>query len=352
MKIALILPANREVCPYVDIYISILQKNNIEYDIIYHNTRGFDNKGIGFNSIFSKSSSKFKKVFSYFLFSRFIKKNCREKRYDKVIVFTSQLAIFLSLFLQKKYLKNYIIDFRDISIEQKTPFLFSSVAEKARSLVVSSPGFIPYLPKKSKFVLCHNLHINLFDKLSFHKAKTVSFPIKVLTIGSIRDLQANIKVIDDLKNNEKFELKFVGTGPASKQIESYCVKNNIDNVSFEGFYLKEDEINYYLEADIINVFYPLTLAMTTSLSNRFYNALISKKPMLVTKKTIHEEYVQKYGLGLSLNWEDDIENQITKYFESVYNPESFDTNCQLTLTDIMEDMEKFKGNISDFFNIE
>ena len=40
MKLGLLLPTNIYFCPYVKIYTDILDKNNIQYDIIYPDKRG------------------------------------------------------------------------------------------------------------------------------------------------------------------------------------------------------------------------------------------------------------------------------------------------------------------------
>ena len=44
MKLGLLLPTNIYFCPYVKIYTDILDKNNIQYDIIYPDKRGLKEK--------------------------------------------------------------------------------------------------------------------------------------------------------------------------------------------------------------------------------------------------------------------------------------------------------------------
>lgn len=56
--------------------------------------------------------------------------------------------------------------------------------------------------------------------------------IRISFIGNVRYYNLNIKLLDLLKNDERFRIQFYGT--ESEKIRDYCVTNGIRNVDFEG----------------------------------------------------------------------------------------------------------------------
>lgn len=120
-KIALVIPTNLWFCPFVDIYTDILKRNDHDYDIICWDRDGKTTENaIRFKHSIGKTALS--KLKGYYDFSRFIKSILKKNEYSKVIIFTSQVGIFLSSFLKKNFQNNYIFDFRDLSIEQKSFF--------------------------------------------------------------------------------------------------------------------------------------------------------------------------------------------------------------------------------------
>ena len=60
MKIGLILPANIWYCPFVNIYTKILERENIDYDIISWNKEGNETQGIQYNKQYKKEPRLYK----------------------------------------------------------------------------------------------------------------------------------------------------------------------------------------------------------------------------------------------------------------------------------------------------
>jgi hypothetical protein len=50
----------------------------------------------------------------------------------------------------------------------------------------------------------------------------------------------------------------------------------------------------------MNIFYPRVITHDTALSNRFYNSLIHRKPMIVTKGTIQGDYAERFNVGVAI----------------------------------------------------
>ena len=165
MKLGLLLPTNIYFCPYVKIYTDVLDKDNIQYHIIYPDKRGLkEEAAYRYTRKIDDKANKIAKLLYYWDYSRFLRKTIKKEQYDKLIVFGPQVGIFLKSFLKKHYKNKFILDYRDLSIEQNFKGIYGELMELAALHVVSSPGFIKCLPNVCDSVLIHNLDINIFKQ--------------------------------------------------------------------------------------------------------------------------------------------------------------------------------------------
>lgn len=351
MRIGLLLPSNIWFCPYASIYTNILKDNNIDFDIISWNRDGSEKAGDCVFDLQAISLNRLGKFSSFFKYIRYIKKITSERKYDKLIVFGPQLAILLYPFLKKKYNKKFILDFRDLSIEQLPVInkMFKKVVDISSLCAISSLGFIKYLPQ-STFLLSHNFDFN--EKLKdCIQTKEDSEVIKVLTIGSIRNYDSNLEVIKALGNKVNINLYFVGKGVASNDLEKYVKENNINNVFFKGFYQKGEEKKIIENCTILNIYFPNIKSHSSIMSNRFYHGIAFKKPMIVTSNSIQGDYVEKYDLGLSINNCDNLYELLINYNKN-FDSNKFEINSNKLLSIFREDYTKFHQNILKFLEIE
>lgn len=348
MKIALLIQNNLWFCPYVKIYTDLLDLWGISYDKIYWNRDNSDQpEGIPYNG--PKVQSKYAKLIGYFLYSRFIRKIVTKNKYDKIIVFSPQIGIFISKYLSKYYRNKYILDYRDLSIEQN-PILqkpFQKLLENSYANVISSPGFKKYLPK-STYVISHNFDVGEVKRALVKKVHRYSInPIEILTIGGIRDFESNCQIIEALSNKGGYLLKFVGRGPAKESLEKFSKGLGTNNIIFEGFYKKENEANYIEGCSYMNIFYPELKTHSSALSNRFYNSLIYKKPMIVTKGQIQGEHAEKYNVGIAISNGKELIEKIREW-EKKINFEEYESNCNTLLKQFITDYEIFKDTLKSF----
>ena len=177
---------------------------------------------------------------------------------------------------------------------------------------------------------------------------SIKKPVVITTIGSIRDYPQNRQVMMALANRPDYIVKFIGKpGPAGTMLQKYARMHKVTNVEFTGFYDKKDEVSLIADADFLNIYYPDIFTHATALSNRFYNALIHKKPMIVTKSSIQGDFVEKYNLGLAINncsnLAEDIQNFIKKF-----NYSEFIKNCDHLMTVFLEDYHQFRKHFLSF----
>lgn len=351
MKTALVLPGSIWYAPYVRIYTKILDELHSDYAIISWNREGDDKpEGFQYNKPCAKGhgSAGWKAYKGYI---SFIKKTIKIQGFDRIIVFGPQMTCMLSTYLLLHFRGRYMIDYRDLSIEQKPGFkqLFALMLKFSKANVISSPGFKRCLPKRDYF-LSHNFDVNTVKNAldekedgSFETAKG----IVVLTIGAIRDYSSNIEVVKALANKDGVKVSFVGKGGAAEQIAEYCKKEGIENVKFTGFYQKHEEAGYVKNATFMNIFYPRRITHDTALSNRFYNSLIYKKPMIVTNNTTQGDYVIENGLGVALDNCDNLYDALVSFIEKE-DFTRYSERCNGLLKSFLKDQNAFENAVKGF----
>jgi hypothetical protein len=359
MKIALILPNTIDKAPFLDYYTDVFKENkNIDWIYITWQRdkklqeNYFGKKVYEFNLKSPVTNSKIKKIFHYKSFANFVKNVLKAEYVDYIIIFTIQGGVFLHKYLKKDFDKKYIFDIRDYS--PLYPFFKKNVKELIEHslfCVISSPGYKQWLPKQYEYVLSHNIRKKLLleametmDQLTIFKQ---SKPIKILTIGQIRDYTSNSKIINSLTNKKEFELYFVGEGICTNQLKKFAEVAN--NVYFTGRYLKADEGDIVEKYDLINILLPISYIDNNLMTNRFYLSLIHRKPMIVNKESYHAQYVSKYKVGLIMEEHDDIGEKIIEYINS-FDETIYHKGCLELLFEIKKDIDEFETRLKNALN--
>lgn len=350
--VGLILPGNLWFCPYVNIYTHILRKKNVEYEIVSWCRDGKEENGCIQYKGSHKHSNPLLQFVAYFRYASFVKKTIGNRHYDRLIVFSPQVGIFISGFLTHKYKNNYIFDYRDLSIEQKTLFKrpFMHVLENSALNVISSPGFKKCLPSQFEYIISHNFNIDVVEKtlaINDEASRLSSDVIDVLTIGGIRDYESNVQVIDALANVDDFKLRFVGKGPSAESLKKHSEDIHALNVSFVGYYNKSEEAGFIKGCTFMNIFYPRKISHDTALSNRFYNSLIYNKPMIVTSGTTQGDFVEKYRVGIAISDCNDLANILKNYLVNL-NKKQYSSNCRYLLELFAQEYRLFEQKVVDF----
>ena len=153
--------------PYVKDYEKILSANGIEYDFIFWNrsedsTESYSGEGTAHNFDRRVKKSKTSKVIPFFLWSRFARKVLKRNNYDFLIVCTTIPAILLVDKLIRKYRGKFLFDIRDFTYENYR--LYKAILKKLVATsginVISSKGFLKWLPEGGEYVCTHNITIN------------------------------------------------------------------------------------------------------------------------------------------------------------------------------------------------
>ncbi len=340
VKVALVLAGNIENAPYLSYYTDMLTEKHIGYDIISWDRLSFGTKGTYCFSLPSDDFQPFyKKMIDYVKYSGFIKKTILNNAYDVVIVFTVANIIFLGSFLLK-HQKPFIIDIRDYS--PLIPFFRKRIRktlEGARLNVISSTGFKKFLPTGIEYEISHNVQHHYL--LSQHEAFVLpeNKPLCITSFGLIRDYLVYQKLLTELKNSPKYNCAIAG--PGIEPLQEFATKNAVHNVKFSGRYNKEQESSMLIDSDFIFILLPRSVAHDYAMANRFYQALVKRRPMIVNEGSIHADYVKAYHLGIVMSLNENIATRLNHYIDS-FDHIKFNDGCNKLIFEIEKDIQQFE----------
>ena len=81
--------------------------------------------------------------------------------------------------------------------------------------------------------------------------------------------------------------------------------------------------------------------------NRLYDALLFKRPILVSKGTYLADIVQKYRIGLAVNDITNVENEINRYIMD-FDTDLFNTCANVLLSIVLKEQQEFYQKIGEF----
>lgn len=351
MKVALLLPAEPEKAPYIQYYIDVFKEKGIEYDVIAWNRSGNNPKVLERLIMYEAPSpdtlSNIKKVRGFWGFKQFVEKTVRQKQYDRLVVHTIMLAVFMSSFLKQYYGGKYILDIRDeCSLYGIMKLRLPVLLKYSFCNVISSWGFKTWLPE-AEYVISHNIGFRWKEKMNMPAPDSFFHhqPLDILTIGQIRHFDGNRILIDELGNRGNMKMHFAGDGVDVSRLVEYCKEKKINNVAFSGRYLKENEDDIVSTSDFVNILLPQT-RVQQAMANRFYLAILNYKPVIVNAESIQAEYVRKYGLGIVWELGTSLKNAIEDYIARFDIEQFLDGRRKLCET-LMKDVMQFNKMLND-----
>ena len=342
--------------PQVYYYTKLLDEQGIGYDIIQWNRRGEEIVGdssLIYNIPTDDYYPAWKKVIEICKFTSFAKKIIRKREYHSVIVFNIAIALFFPVFLKRRFNRRYIFDIRDYSPIMNNVFgrlVIKYIMRNSALNVISSQGFLEWLPFKDNIKICHNVGILNCDceEVAYNRI-VFNNPIRVLTIGAIRDYQANTSLLESLLNDERFEMQFSGSSPIATELEQYAKDKNIRNVIFTGRYKKEDEEELVRNTDLINSILGQDINSKTLMTNRMYLSVLLQKPIIVNSNCYQAEVVGKYALGVVIRDDNSTKEQILEYCNT-FNYDVYLKGCKDFISKVNNDNEIWRKAIIDLMN--
>ena len=353
-KVLLIGDSSIGDSPYIGSYIEVLEKNGVPYDFVFWNrhmdsTENLPGNSIPYNHYTDIKYPYWRKVLKIFEFARFANKRMRQYDYAYVVVFTIAHAVFMYTTLKKYYNGKYIFDIRDYSPMCDVGILYKIIErliEKSSITVVSSAGFLKWLPNGDNYhyKVAHNTNMGMIE--GYYDYRVDNYPtatdgISILTIGQIRDFEANSYLMNRLKNLSQIKMVFAGTGVASDSLKKYAQDNGIENAVFTGRYKKKEENNIVKSHQMMNIFLNRDVNSDTLMTNRFYLSVLLRKPMIANEGSYQADLIKQYGLGIVLHENDDFAERIRDWWRS-FDAEQFDKGCRKFLEGVKKETREFE----------
>lgn len=352
--IGLVFCGDLKYCPYLKRYTDLLDEHKIDYNVMFWNRSSLEND-IAKNYIYYDSHSdlknnKIKKLFDFLGFRRWLKKQFKSKKFDKIILLSTLSGIFIYDIL-KKYKGKYIFDIRDYSYEH-IPLFFKiekSIIHNSSFTAISSAAFKRFLPKYDNYIIAHNFNPNEAQQ-EFTFNKISNKPVNLVWNGTIRYFEHQKFILDALKNDERFIITYHGAGIDLDKYKEYCLKNNINNVVFTGMYDNSSKAHLLLDADILNNSYGIEQhynEVKYAVSNRYYDGIIYHIPQLAEFGTYKAEMVENQGIGIALEFNEEFADNLYRYYNNIASDE-FDNACNGVLEQVIADDITYINKIKSF----
>ncbi|GAA0310763.1 hypothetical protein GGQ92_001654 [Gracilibacillus halotolerans] len=324
-KICLLSTSNLKHMTLSALYTDYMDKHNIDYDIIYIDKYQIDESHNASNAYkyelnIKKEWSFIRKWIHYWGFKRFATKILIENNYDFIIVWNEFTAFMFADVLKRNFAGKYCLNIRDYH-HFNLFFVFNRLKkaiEPSAFTTVASDAFIPFLPKKD-YLMIHSLNNRFLRELSPHtNLKPKDKPIKILYLGYMNFPQHAIKLIDELANDNRYILHFIGAG--TEMIGEYIKDKKIQNVVQRGRFDPSETPNILKDVDIIYALYDVgNKFVDTAISIKLYYAIYLNIPIIVFKNTYMEKISHRLGIGFIIEKDNyyNVGNELYEWYHSL-----------------------------------
>ncbi|MDB1944455.1 capsular biosynthesis protein [Clostridium tertium] len=343
----IVLADNIYLTPYINLYISILNRLNINYKVIYwdknNNEYINDSRYIRYSY---KDRSKVSKIIGYIKYRSLIINNLKKKNYTIIIPLHGIVSFILFDVLMLKFKNRYIYDIRDYSYEKLLIYRIIQriLVNNSMINIISSKGYKEFLPKGEYFIT-HNIPYNDYKKYKQYEKSSCS-KISISYIGLIRFMEQNKRILRFFKNDNRFHLNFIGTNAMG--LKEFCERNNIYNVTLKDTFNSSETLNYYKDTDLImNLYGNKTPLLDYALSNKLYYSACLYKPILVCEGTYMEKISKEYGIGFTLSMNNIEEKDILYKYIFEMKRNKFIDNCNIFMKEVYEENSKLEIELTN-----
>lgn len=300
MKVAVIGFNNLKYSPYIKTYTDLLDKYSVEYDVIIPN-RNEIVESINGNLISIKWETKKGKIYNFINFTRETRKILKNENYEFVFVLTTLPAVLLSRVLIKKYKNRYLVDIRDYTYDKKIIFRNCElkVLKNANLRVISSPAFKDFLPSLD-YVLCHNFSHNI-PRTDIKYVQSLN-EIKIAYVGSISYVNECKRLVDLVKNDDRFCFYLYGNEVNGNIVSDYVSKIGTERIKYFGGYDPSEKNSIIQNIDILfNDYGNESDLVRCALSNKLYDSFVFKKPLITSPNTIMSKLASDFSFDIDSN---------------------------------------------------
>ncbi|MBP1625719.1 MAG: hypothetical protein H6Q00_194 [Holophagaceae bacterium] len=290
MKVLIVGFANIYVMPYLHFYLKFLQERGCKVHLFYWDRDGGPDQTLPveitttkFEYHLSDHLPRWKKIKAFWTFRKECGNLLDSEDFDFILILTTLPAFLLSSRLKKRFRKNYIMDFRDLTLEKSWIFRSSvrRLMAHAAATFISSDGFRKYYPD-AKLQTTHNILLDTLDHRDVRRQyPRETGPIRIRFWGLIRHEEINIKIIRHLSKDPRFELHYHGRETqVSSRLKAYAERNHANNVFFHGAYQPGDRYGFASQTELLHNIYENDEATRPAMGNKFYDGIALYLPQL------------------------------------------------------------------------
>jgi len=349
--IGIICAGQIELSPFVKKYIKVFEENNIKYEIIHWDRSGEKRSDPPnyhtFTLPLERYSSKLKKAVPFIKFCRFVSSCVKKRKYEKLVILTTQTAIFSLNLLLGKYKKRYFFDYRDTSYEYIKPYsmLINKICNNSLGMCVSSPGFLEYIKTSTTVSISHNFQDAYYENRQMECKASSGGKIVVGYIGVLREFEYLKKLILQFSSDKRFEFVIHGSGDCLEQLKKFS--KNFENIKVMGAYKEEEKQTIVSTFDMICYNYPTSFVNYPAVANKLYDGLIMKKPLFANSRTFSGKLISQNGLGVSIDEDSSLVTEELYNYYTSFNRDEFAKNCENYLDKVLCDEKEYISAIKN-----
>ncbi len=344
MKVAVIAFNNLKFSPYISPYIDVLKKFNAETELIYPNRDGIDEVFNYCKLIPIKWDPRANKAANFISFRKAVIKQLSSVKYDFVIVLTTFPAVLLGGFLRRKYKNRYLVDVRDFTHENNKIFyeLEKKALKNAAMRVISSEGFKNFLPSYD-YCLCQNTS-SAYRTGAKHFYSKNNGEIVVGYVGTIAYKEQCRKLIDLIKSDNRFSFYFYGNETGDGTIKRYVQNLKCDRIKYFGEYGPDEKGRILESVDVLfNVYGNDRPLLKYALSNKLYDSMYYKKPLLVSPDTAMQNESGEYSFAVDLDETKDL-NGLYEWYKKI-DADAFEKYADSYLLNVFKQNDVFEDRL-------
>ncbi len=273
---------------------------------------------------YSRYGSGMKQVGAYLAFKKQVKQYLKNKDYDYIHCHDLD-GIIIGSSVDNKECKlifdmheNYEVNGKNQKIRYAIRAIVNYYQNKS--------DYIIYVNEQQKNFMSHNnklkcMYLPNYPNVDVFKCCTKSSygKLRISYIGAVRQYAELKKLMDACKDMEDISINIHGAGVAYERLNK--IKDEYRNVKITGKYDFKQSARLYSEADLLYVIYPTSsMQYLNSYPVKFFEAILTKTPVIVGKNTVLEKFVKKHDIGFVVDGDnvDDVKKLIRYINENKY----------------------------------
>ena len=340
MKAAIIAFNNIKYSPYVKTYSDYLDKNNVDYDVIFPDRDGLE-ENLG-NTTYAIKWDKSKNKFINFLkFRNAALRILKKNNYDFVFVLTTMPAVLLGGYLSRKYKGRYLVDIRDYTYEGVKPYFWleKRAVRNSACNVISSPGFKKFLPE-ADYLLCHNVSPLYREGKGGDFKSDDGDKIVIGYVGSIVYKSQCLKLIKLVEKDPRFCFHLYGNEGGDSSLKDYLDSNPCDRIKMFGAYAPSEKVGIMKKINILfNAYGNGKMLLDHAISNKLYDGYYMRIPVLTSPKTLMSEELGDFSYDIDFEKDTSLDG-LYEWYKNI-DAEAFEKRSVEYLAKVFESQDEF-----------